>query len=105
MLIEGLLMFEHQPTLLFPRRGQACCRRIPVFTRARIEACVRTRSWNGTASAVPQFESSRALQAAEKGVVAKMSGAKSRGIPHLAKNERDVGHPGSCLGQCKKPRG
>jgi hypothetical protein len=23
---------------------------------------------------------------------------KSRGIPHLAKNERDVGHPGVCSG-------
>jgi hypothetical protein len=31
----------------------------------------------------------------------KTLGAESRGIPHLARNERDVGHPGSCLGREK----
>src|ERR1700678_153399 len=43
-----------------------------------------------------------ARQAAEKVSAAKKSGAKSRGIPHLAKNERDMGHPGSFLGRSKK---
>jgi hypothetical protein len=32
----------------------------------------------------------------------KTSGAKSSGIPHLAKNERDVGHPGFFFGVMKK---
>jgi hypothetical protein len=38
----------------------------------------------------------------EKSQITKRSGAKSRGIPHLAKNKRDVGHPGSFLGARKK---
>jgi hypothetical protein len=43
----------------------------------------------------------RAKEAAEKVSAAKKSGAESRGIPHLAKNERDVGHPGSFLRRMK----
>ena len=49
-----------------------------------------------------ETRTSGAKEAAEKVVVAKKSGAKSRGIPHLAKNERDMGHPGSFLGRMKK---
>src|SRR5580658_5025494 len=49
---------------------------------------------------------SAARQAAEKVSAAKKSGAKSRGIPHLAKNERDMGHPGSFWVRMKKtPQG